>query len=75
MKNVSVIDLAALPQVSRKVIGMDLATRETGTEFADLHPLERAPRMQQLTDRDTEDCRVQCHQHRSDDQDDGDDRV
>ena len=36
IKNVSVIDLAALPQVSRKVIGMDLATRETGTEFADL---------------------------------------
>ena len=36
MKSVSVIDLAALPQVPGSVIGMDLATFEAETAFADL---------------------------------------
>jgi hypothetical protein len=36
MKSVSVIYLAALPQVPGSVIGMDLATYEAETAFADL---------------------------------------
>jgi hypothetical protein len=36
MKSVSVIDLAALPQVPGSVIGMDLATYEAETASADL---------------------------------------
>jgi hypothetical protein len=36
MKSVSVIGLAALPQVPGSVIGMDLATYEAETAFADL---------------------------------------
>lgn len=36
MKSVSAIELAALPQVHRSVIGMDLATYEAETAFADL---------------------------------------
>jgi hypothetical protein len=36
MKSVSVIDLAALPQVPGSVIGMDLATYEAETASSDL---------------------------------------
>jgi hypothetical protein len=36
IKSVSVIDLAALPQVPGRVIGMDLATRDANAAFAEL---------------------------------------
>jgi len=36
IKSVSVIDLAALPQVPGRVIGMTVSTREAGAAFADV---------------------------------------
>jgi hypothetical protein len=36
IKSVSVIDLATLPQVPGRVIGMTLTTREAGAAFADV---------------------------------------
>jgi hypothetical protein len=36
MKRVSVIDLATLPQVPGRVIGMTVSTREDGAAFADV---------------------------------------
>ena len=49
IKSVSVIGLATLPQVSRSVIGMDLAIREADTTFATRSALTRSGFARNLT--------------------------